>query len=151
MSTNGRKPVPVIERVFLRCSVAESGCVEWTGAHTGCGYGTILGTGRKFVLVHRAVWEEYIGPIADGLELDHLCRNRLCCRLDHLEPVTKLVNVRRARGWTLDGSVWVCKRGHRMTDENVTVTGDGRSRCRKCRSMAKAAYYMRSSGSADDA
>jgi hypothetical protein len=46
-------------------------------------------------LVHRLAWEIVVGPIEPGLEIDHLCRNRVCLNPAHLEPVTKEENVRR--------------------------------------------------------
>ena len=36
-----------------------------------------------------------VGPIPDGREIDHLCRNHRCVNPDHLEPVTHLENMRR--------------------------------------------------------
>lgn len=47
------------------------------------------------MVTHRITYLFYVGPIPDGLELDHLCRVRACCNPDHLEAVTRLVNVRR--------------------------------------------------------
>jgi hypothetical protein len=58
------------------------------------GYGTIGQDGEKFV-VHRWVWERYVGPIPDGYQVDHVCRNRVCVSTEHLEPVTQQENLRR--------------------------------------------------------
>ena len=52
--------------------------------HTGKKCGTFI--------AHRFAYQYMIGPIPDGLELDHLCRNRPCVNPYHLEPVTRAVN-----------------------------------------------------------
>jgi hypothetical protein len=46
---------------------------------------------------HRFAYLEFVGPIPDGLVLDHLCRNKKCVNPDHLEPVTNAENLRRGR------------------------------------------------------
>lgn len=66
-------------------------CWVWGGGLGDGGYGR-ASTG----LAHRAVWRSLRGPIADGLQLDHLCRVRECVNPDHLEPVTGKENVRRS-------------------------------------------------------
>lgn len=74
-----------------------NGCWLWTGG-TARGYGQFrLGGGRgsKNVRAHRYAYELLVGPIPAGLEIDHTCENKLCVRPDHLEPVTKKVNLER--------------------------------------------------------
>lgn len=61
------------------------------------GYGR-TGTGGA----HRAVYQERVGPIPEGLQLDHLCRVRNCVNPDHLEPVTHTENMRRSPAAKLD-------------------------------------------------
>lgn len=63
-------------------------CWLWTGPLTPSGYAANV--------AHRGIYQRLIGPVPDGLELDHLCRVRHCVRPDHLEPVTRAENVRRA-------------------------------------------------------
>ena len=70
------------------------GCWEWQGARSGNGYGT-LGVDGRTRLAHRLSYQHFIGPIPDGLDLDHLCRVRWCVNPRHLEPVTRSVNATR--------------------------------------------------------
>lgn len=67
-------------------------CYVWTGTITTTGYGRFGAYGRA----HRISYEEVNGPIPESLEIDHLCRNPPCVRPDHLEPVTRTENARRA-------------------------------------------------------
>lgn len=71
-------------------------CVEWTGAISTGGYGRIGIDGRRTGQAHRVAYELVVGPIPDGLQLDHLCRNRRCVLPQHLEPVAQAENIRRA-------------------------------------------------------
>lgn len=81
------------ERVFTRLEVGL--CWEWQGARDAFGYGRMTYQGRN-QRVHRLVWIHLVGPVADGMELDHLCRNKSCANPDHLEPVTHAENMRRS-------------------------------------------------------
>ena len=78
---------------------AEGGCWEWTKALHSRGYGQMITgsktTKRHNVYAHRFAYETLVGPIPDGLVLDHLCRNPKCVNPAHLEPVTRQENIRR--------------------------------------------------------
>lgn len=97
---NGKFVVEPIEQRFRdRYYVAENGCWIWIGARTGPGdkgYGRIALPGNKRMLAHRWAYETFVGPIPEGLQIDHLCRNRPCVNPAHLEPVTNRENVLRA-------------------------------------------------------
>ena len=69
-------------------------CWVWQRATSSNGYGRGYANGIT-CQAHRMVYERMIGSIPDGLDLDHLCRNRACVNPEHLEPVTRLVNVAR--------------------------------------------------------
>lgn len=70
----------------------QSGCWVWQRYINPDGYGTV---GPK--RAHRVYYERYVGPIPEGMDLDHLCRNKTCVNPAHLEPVTEAENVRRGR------------------------------------------------------
>lgn len=70
-------------------------CVLWTGATVHNGYG-VAWTGIRLIPAHRFAYQLYVGPIPDGLHLDHLCKNRRCCNPKHLQAVTLTENNRRS-------------------------------------------------------
>ena len=104
------------------------GCWPWIGALTSGGYGSV-GLGGSVVQAHRVVYRLLVGPIPDGLQLDHLCRVRNCVNPDHLEPVTPQENMLRAKAATRRTH---CKRGHEYTPENTYRADDGWRACRAC-------------------
>ena len=86
--------------------IQDDGCWIWTRKVRSDGYG-VKSTGKATsIRAHRWTYEAYIGPIPEGLELDHLCNVRACVNPEHLEPVTREVNM--ARQWerrrSADGS-----------------------------------------------
>lgn len=118
------------DRLFPRID-AEGPCWLWTGAISGAGYGVIglAGRGTGTGYVHRVVWELLVGLIPPGLDIDHLCRVRSCCNPDHLEPVTRAVNV--ARGARRAGNPQAFRCGHPHIYEN-TIRAGRRHLCRTC-------------------
>jgi hypothetical protein len=120
------------ERLFSRVSnLGGQGCWTWTGSHN-LGYGQIQAGARSSARVHRVAYEMLVGPIPNGLSLDHLCRNRSCVRPSHLEPVTNRVNVLRGAGLAAANAAKThCIRGHEFTPENTYLTRKGRD-CRIC-------------------
>lgn len=125
----------VSDRISGKWNVTDSGCWEWTAARQPSGYGVLRVLG-KTVRAHRYVYESTFGPIEEGLELDHLCRNPPCVNPDHLEPVTHEENMRRGAAYwdrpkpSIDAST--CPNGHEMTSGNTYVKPSGGARCKEC-------------------
>jgi HNH endonuclease len=69
-------------------------CWTWRGAANGKGYGSVGHEGRTWS-THKLVYELLVGPVSEGLQIDHLCLNKRCCNPDHLEPVTPKQNANR--------------------------------------------------------
>lgn len=76
--------------------IVTPGCWLWLGTKTRTGYGQIGISRSRMDYAHRVSYRLYVGPIPDGLHIDHLCRNTSCVNPDHLEPVTQSENNRRA-------------------------------------------------------
>ena len=108
-------------------------CITWQGARQPNGYGK-LGRNGHTILAHRYAYETQIGPVPEGLELDHLCSNRACVEVQHLEPVTRAENVRRAAVRNYSPA---CPHGHVRTPENTYVYR-GYTYCRTCNAESHA-------------
>src|SRR5690606_26252710 len=105
----------------------------------GDGYGRIV-VGGKQRPAHRVSYEHFVGPIPDGLLLDHLCRVRCCINPAHLEPVTSGENTRR--GFVGSERHETCKRGHDLS-QTAATRKDGSRFCRVCANEAKRLSYVR--------
>lgn len=145
-----RKVIPVVDRLRLRSIEAPclvkgilGPCRVWTGACDPKGYGMINNgpPEGKTVRAHRIAYTILVGPIPDGLELDHLCRRRDCWNPDHLEPVTTAENSSRGRSWTHQAAKTHCPKGHPFDVDN-TYESNGKRHCRECRDSSGRAYDM---------
>jgi hypothetical protein len=119
------------ERFFSRLTEDENGCWNWPLVASNT-YGTVFEDNGKPWLPHRWSYTFLRAEIPEGLELDHLCRNRVCVNPWHLEPVTHRVNTLRGVG-----SAAHCKHGHEYTPENTYRDPKwGKRGCRTCRRAA---------------
>ncbi len=111
-------------------------CWEWLASRDKDGYGQFSvrhGDGWKGCRAHRVVYELLAGPIPDGLQLDHLCRNPPCVNPAHLEAVTCQENL--LRGKTLNAAAIAkthCPQGHPYAGDNLYVNPKGERSCREC-------------------
>jgi len=141
-----RLKATIMERFEKSMVVSESHthagtpCWDWISRFNGVdGYG-LAKCNRKNILAHRLSYELHIGPIPEGMCLDHLCRNRKCVNPDHLEPVTLKENIKR--GWAARPRVTHCKYGHPYAGDNLRITPHGKRVCRACqREAVRKAYY----------
>lgn len=110
-------------------------CWVWTGCkNPDRPYGRFgVGDGsNRSVLAHRWSYEDEYGPIPEGLDIDHLCRNVSCVRPSHLEAVTHLVNVRRGVSGDRQRAKTHCPQGHEYNEQNTYRFGPGYRSCRAC-------------------
>jgi hypothetical protein len=118
----------------IRFVIEPDGCWSWQGHCDPLGYGRWAGK-----LAHRLIWESLNGPIPEGLELDHLCRNRRCVNPAHLEPVTHAENMRRSAPATKTH----CINGHPYDEANTYIRPTGQRDCRLCTAARQRAYQAR--------
>jgi hypothetical protein len=119
-------------------------CWIWIGAKIWSGYGQ-FGLNGKLKLAHRVSYELFKEDIPEGLQLDHLCKNRSCVNPDHLEIVTTQENTRRG----LTGKInhhklknTHCPQGHPYSEENTYLYNNGR-KCRECSKVRMREYHDR--------
>lgn len=147
------RDIPARERILAKLEPQPNGCWHWTGVVDRDGYGHVGYAGRRGETLHRAVYMEFVGPIPDGFEVDHVCHNEdpACIRLGrecahrrcgnpaHLRAVSPADNSRAGKGKLTE-----CPHGHPY-DEANTYTHGGRRFCRQCNRVAGAAYRSRRS------
>jgi hypothetical protein len=119
---------------LLDRSVQDGECWIWQGC-TDLRYGRIGAFGRQW-LTHRLAYTLLVADVPDHLQIDHLCRNRLCINPAHLEAVPQQVNLARGFGpWAINARKTHCKRGHEFAPDN-TLIEQGTRKCRACKRSA---------------
>lgn len=118
----------------------EDECWTWEASKNCGGYGHFTAGGRHFS-AHRFAYELLVGPIPEGLDLDHLCRVRNCVNPAHLEPVTRRENL--LRGKTIqarNAAKTHCPQGHPYWGDNLYIDARGCRSCWTCKRANKRCY-----------
>jgi hypothetical protein len=132
-----RAPQFVLDRVI----VDENGCWIWQRARDRAGYARA----PHGVNAHRLSYTLFKGPIAEGLQIDHLCRVRACVNPEHLEPVTAAENLRRSPDTITarQRRLTHCSHGHPFDKANTYIRPTGTRDCRACGRARTARYQGR--------
>jgi hypothetical protein len=120
----------LLQRFWSRVKIVDD-CWEWQGGIKCDGYGSFYWEKKQYPS-HRVAYEIMVGDVPQGLELDHLCKNRKCCNPEHLEAVTHKQNL--LRGDTIvaiNSKKTHCPQGHPYFGENLLIK-QGSRHCRKC-------------------
>lgn len=128
------------ERFWSKVDIGDwQDCWPWTSARIDAGYAAFTLNGRT-QYAHRLAYEDLVGPIPEGLMLDHVkawgCKMRHCVNPLHLEPVTNRENVLRGNArynGENNRSKTHCPKGHEYNLENTYVTPKGFRQCRTCK------------------
>lgn len=126
----GHRPPPDPVTAFWAKVLRTDGCWIWQGNVGDHHYGRFWNPeAQRNILAHRFSLS-LVEPLVEGLEVDHLCRNTLCVRPDHLEQITQDENKRRAM--KARPAVTSCRRGHEYDESNTYVNPKGYRECRTC-------------------
>ena len=140
-----------------RVKVTDAGCWEWQRRrfmpkkNSSVQYGMSSYAAGKKVTSHRLAYESLVGPIPDGLHIDHLCSNTVCCNPEHLEAVTIAENNRRSR----ERGLWANQNTTKDTCPKcagpfeTVIRNDGRNpyrRCGPCYRTYQREYHQRRKG-----
>jgi hypothetical protein len=148
--------LPDEQRFVIKTTRADNGCLLWTAALNTKGYPlfTVSQPAKKMRLAHRYWYEIQVGPIPQGMDLDHechtrsnctagdACQHRRCVEPTHLSPVTHRENLLRGRGTPgLNAAKTHCLNGHPLDGENVyVIPSSGSRQCRTCRAEYRISY-----------
>ena len=151
-------PAPPKERFLANTEHAANGCVLWTGTiNAQTGYGS-LSIGGVNQYVHRLAYTYFVGPIPEGMHVDHMCHNRdlsctdgsncmhrRCVNPEHLQAVPPRVNILGSSYTSASKNARKthCKRGHEFTPENTAPSSRGGRACRACRNAKQRIYGAR--------
>lgn len=135
-----------LDRFFTRVEFTDT-CWLWTGSQSHNGYGQFYVDERSSFVAHRWLYKRVVGDVPDELQLDHLCRVRLCVNWNHLEPVTAWENVRRSDSGINMRTRTHCPQQHPYDEANTKINVRARGviqrNCRICLRDAARRYRER--------
>ncbi len=115
--------------------IGENACWLWVGPKDPKGYGVFKDHGRA-IKAHRYMYLREVGPVPDGLVLDHFaCDTPSCVNPAHLRPVTSRENTLRSAKTLAHQQLarTHCPQGHPLSGDNLRPSTEGRRRCRICK------------------
>ncbi len=126
------------ERFRASWVLLPNGCHEWTRLLDRYGYGHFCANNKHWK-AHRWAYLHLIGPIPDGLQIDHLCRNRKCVNPAHMELVDQRTNLLRGISFSaVNAAKTHCIRGHEFTESNTRISKHPPGRmCKACQRAYK--------------
>lgn len=132
-----RRSTSPVDRALAKLRINRDGCWEALPKHRQSNGYMKIGLGSREAgkqWAHIVLYEYFVGPVPEGLELDHLCQNPPCCNPWHLEPVTHQVNVSRGNSPGAEaGRTGKCRRGH----SNWYQKKNGARQCRDCKNLTQ--------------
>ncbi len=124
-------PAAIIQRLYSQAEQVGE-CLLRTGYVRKDGY-SLFSVGSRIDYAHRFAYELFASTIPEGLEVDHLCRNRRCVNPAHLELVTSVVNTLRGEGPTAQNARKThCPKNHPFDTVNTYIDKRGHRYCREC-------------------
>jgi hypothetical protein len=138
------------DRFWTRVTPKRFGCWIWEGGKDSNGYSFISWEGRN-IRGHQLAYQQLVGPVPEGLQLDHLCERKACVNPNHLEPVTQIVNILRSATSVpgMNARKSHCKYGHPFSQENTYRTSRGHRQCRSCRRARRVGSLTHKDGEND--
>lgn len=113
--------------MWNRVALTDAGCWQWLGSIDTYGYGKMRRAGR-YIGAHRYVYIALAGPVPEGWQVDHECKNKLCVRPGHTVAKPQAENLANRDMPVLTR----CPQGHTLTEKNTVVRARGHRACRTC-------------------
>lgn len=135
--------MPNYIKLFWQKVTKTDNCWLWNGSVNKGGYG-VAGNGIRgsSIGAHKLCYELLVGKVLRGMQLDHLCKNKLCVNPNHLEVVTPRANLLRSGNFVgINARKTHCKNGHSLSGLNLYITPSGFRNCKACRRQSSMRHY----------